>query len=125
MTSDLDAKYPPLDEAQMALPQVRLPGEVLPGEVKQVFDYWVLKTWSGKGVHPVLSEKRRSLIQRCIKTYGYDAALAVVDGVVASDWHMGANPRGKRYVGIELIYRDAQHIEDFIEMAEDDVAEPF
>jgi hypothetical protein len=30
-----------------------------------------------------------------------------------SDWHMGDNPRGKRYDDLELILRDSAHIERF------------
>ena len=90
-----------------------------------VFEYWVSKTWTGRGVYPILSEKRRKLIQRCIKTYGFEAALAVVDGAIASDWHTGSNPSGKRYLSIELLYRDAEHIESFVENAEEANGEPF
>lgn len=127
---ELAAKYPPLDEAQQPLfadDLTRAPGECLPGDVQRVFNHWVAKTWSGKGVTPRLTEKRRRLLQRCIKEYGLQAAMAVTDGALTSDWHVGANPGGKRYLSIELLYRDAEHIERFVEMADeaDDTSEPF
>ena len=40
-----------------------------------------------------------------------------IDGCAASEWHNGANPRGKTYNEITLILRDAEHIEQFVDIA--------
>lgn len=82
--------------------------------VRQVFDFWV-STFrsSGKGPNPVLSDKRRSKISRAIKDYGVQTCLDAISGCAMSDWHMGDNPRGKKYDDIELILRDSAHIERF------------
>lgn len=48
-----------------------------------------------------------------------DELLSVLDGVERSDWHMGRDRRtqGKRYIGIETIYRDDAQIDKFLELA--------
>lgn len=83
-------------------------------EIEEVFDHWV-STFrsSGRGPTPVLSDKRKSKIARAIRDYGVKTCLEAVSGCAMSDWHMGDNPRGKRYDDIELILRDSAHIERF------------
>jgi len=85
--------------------------------VKEVFDFWVTTFRSnGKGPTPVLSDKRRSKISRAIKDYGVETCMDAISGCAMSDWHMGDNPRGKKYDDIELILRDSAHIERFATM---------
>lgn len=86
--------------------------------VKEVFDYWVsvLRT-SGVGPKPVLTDKRRRLIKNAVGDHGVATCLAAIDGCALSDWHMGQNPRGRRYDDIELILRDAPHVERFATLA--------
>ena len=45
--------------------------------------------------------------------------LLVLEGVERSDWHTGRDPRtrGKRYVGIETIFRDDSQIDKFLELS--------
>ena len=81
---------------------------------REVFDFWVTTfRSSGKGPTPVLSDKRRSKISRAIKDYDVKTCLDAIAGCAMSDWHMGDNPRGKKYDDIELILRDSAHIERF------------
>jgi len=86
--------------------------------VQIVFDHWVATCrTSGRGPKPVLTDKRAKVIARAIGWYGIGTCKAAIDGIVTSDFHMGHNRRGKRYDSIELILRDAEHIEGFAEMA--------
>lgn len=88
--------------------------EISTGDVQEVFDLWVASFRSStKGPKPVLSDKRRSKIQKALKDYGLETCLDAVRGCALSDWHMGDNPRGKRYDDLELIFRDSAHIERF------------
>jgi hypothetical protein len=65
--------------------------------------------------HPkaVCTPDRRRLIQRWLPAYGVERLQAAISGCAKSRWHMGDNDRGKRYDALELILRDAKHIEDF------------
>jgi hypothetical protein len=85
-----------------------------PSDVQAVFDHWVaVHRTPRKGPTPVLSTKRQSKIARAIADYGVEVCLHAVSGCAQSDWHMGDNPRRKKYDDIELILRDAAHIERF------------
>jgi hypothetical protein len=83
-------------------------------QVRQVFDHWVAVHRDGRrGPIPVLSAKRQSKIARAIADHGVEVCIQAVSGCAMSDWHMGDNPRRKRYDDIELILRDAAHVERF------------
>lgn len=83
-----------------------------------VFDHWVATLRAGRpGPRPVLTAKRRALLERWLGVYGVETLLAAVDGCALSEWHQGQNPRGRRYDSLELIFRDAEHIERFATIA--------
>jgi hypothetical protein len=83
-------------------------------EVEEVFNHWVATFRStGRGPVPILSDKRKTKIARAIKDYDVQTCLDAISGCALSDWHMGDNPRGKKYDDIELILRDSLHIEKF------------
>lgn len=82
--------------------------------IEEVFNHWVATFRSGgRGPTPVLSDKRKSKIAKAIKDYGLKTCMEAISGCALSDWHMGENPRGKKYDDIELILRDSAHIERF------------
>ena len=83
-------------------------------EVTGVFEHWVSTVWTGRGVRPVLTDKRKRLIQRALDDYGVDVCKAAITGNSTSSWHQGQNPGRKKYNSIELILRDAEHIERFV-----------
>jgi len=83
-------------------------------QVEAVFDHWVTVHRTGRpGPRPVLSAKRRAKITQAITDYGVDTCRDAISGCALSGWHMGDNPRRRRYDDIELILRDAAHIERF------------
>jgi hypothetical protein len=83
-------------------------------DVRRVFDHWVeVHRTPRKGPEPVLSDKRKSKITRAIADHGVEVCLQAISGCAMSEWHMGDNPRRKKYDDLELILRDAAHIERF------------
>lgn len=99
-------------------------------DIDTVFDHWVESCRnSGKGPKPVLSEKRRRLISKALKLYGLETCLQAAEGPTHSEFHMGANPHGKKYDSLELIFRNEEKIEQFatytVEAQERGELEPF
>jgi len=86
--------------------------------VEKVWGFYVETFWSGRGVRPKLSDPRKKLIGAVVAEYGVEVVLAAVRGCSLSEWHMGGNPSGKRYVSVELILRDPAHVERFADLAE-------
>lgn len=90
------------------------PPVIASNDIQAVFDFWASTFRAAtKGPKPVLSDKRRSKISRALNDYGLQTCLDAITGCAMSDWHMGDNPRGKRYDDLELILRDSAHIERF------------
>lgn len=84
--------------------------------VDEVFDFWREAMESPRSK---LDAKRRKAIGERFKD-GYsveDIQLGIM-GCRASDFHMGHNDRGTRYCSIDLICRDAEHLDRFIELGE-------
>jgi hypothetical protein len=88
-------------------------------EVQRVFDYWSVRL-----DHPrsKLDARRARLIRARLAEFSVDALCRAVDGCARSDFHMGRHPKtvGQRHDGIGLIFRSAEHIERFIELADPD-----
>jgi hypothetical protein len=86
--------------------------------VQVVFEHWLHVLRTGRpGITPQLSPERRRKIAAAIALYGSDICCAAIDGCTKSPFHMGANPRQRRYDDISLILRDAKHIEMFADLA--------
>lgn len=84
-------------------------------EIEVVFGHW-------KSVldHPraVLDEKRKSLIRaRLASGFSVEDLKLAIDGCRASPFHQGDNERRQVYDGIELIFRDASKVEQFMSYA--------
>lgn len=84
-------------------------------EKKEIFDFWKL-TFSKTRVS--MDVKREVSIGWAIYTYGLEACRHAILGCASSEFHMGQNKAGKTYTGIDLIFRDAEHVEMFIERHE-------
>jgi hypothetical protein len=92
------------------------PVGVHPAAVQQVFDAWQHSTGKHKAR---LDDKRRRKIQQALKTYPLEDILDAVQGWRNSPHHCGQNDRGTVYNDLELLLRDAQHIEAFRDLARD------
>lgn len=96
-----------------------------PQPATQVFEHWVETTWTGKGPRPRLTTKRRALINKALKDYDTQDLIDAIDGIMTSDFHMGNNNRGRKYLDIGLILRDAEHIERFATMKYEEGNDPW
>lgn len=83
--------------------------------VSPVFDYWVT-VMNHTGAK--LDSKRKRLITKA-KDAGYsiDDCKLAIDGCKATPWNMGDNPNNTIYDSLDLILRDAEHIDRFIRNA--------
>lgn len=99
----------PVDEYGRPLPDGPSP------EVVEVFEFWIetLRSDPRSRALTKLTEARAKKIANAIKSYGVETCRHAIVGCSESDFHMGRNGRGKKYDDIELILRDAKHIEDF------------
>ena len=64
---------------------------------------------------PALDERRYLKVASAVSDYGVDECLRAIRGCSASDFHMGRNKQNKRYDDLELIFRDQDHVERFLE----------
>jgi hypothetical protein len=82
-------------------------------EIQELWDYWVSKMRGGSKRKPVLDDARRQYLGAALHDYGMDGCRDAIDGCALSEFHMGRNKMNKRYDSVELIFRDAEHIEKF------------
>ncbi|MES1987100.1 MAG: hypothetical protein V4440_03565 [Pseudomonadota bacterium] len=81
-------------------------------DINEIFTYWqqVMK-------HPCakLDSKRKTKIANALKLgYSNEELKQAIDGCALTPYNMGANERSEKYDDIELILRDASHIDRFI-----------
>lgn len=84
-------------------------------EIKEVFQYW-----QEKMNHPrsKLDKSRLRKIQGAIKLgFNVEQLKQAIDGCANTPFNMGENSNKQRYDSIDLIFRDAEHIERFIRNA--------
>lgn len=82
--------------------------------IRFIFDYW-------RQVHDhpraKLDAKRQRLIAKTLEQgYSVTDCQQAILGCRNSPFHQGENPHGQRYDAISLIFRDADHIDRFIDM---------
>jgi hypothetical protein len=77
--------------------------------IGEVFAHW--RKAMGKTERTVLDAKRRAIIAKALKSYCLADLCRAVDGYAASPWHRGQNDRRTPFDGLDLILRDAEHIE--------------
>lgn len=80
-----------------------------------VWNHWLTVMGSTRAV---LDHDRKVKIAAAIHDYGIEASCKAIDGCASSAFHMGDNPQQKKYNGIDLIFRDADKIEGFIQRTE-------
>lgn len=85
-------------------------------EVQAIFEFWrtLLSTTRSR----LDATRRKKITERLRDGYSADDVKRAIIGCALSDWHRGANDRGTRYQGIELICRDASHMDKFLEIAD-------
>lgn len=76
--------------------------------IVEVFAHWQRATGKERAK---LDPKRRTLIARALKGRTVAELCRCVDGYAADPWHRGENDRGKGYLDLSLMLRDAEHIE--------------
>ena len=86
--------------------------EPIPSPAQEVFKHWQVVMQ-----HPRarLDKKRRHRLEAALKTgYSVEELKQAIDGCSKTPFNQGQNDRGQRYDDIELILRDASHIDRFI-----------
>lgn len=89
-------------------------------DVREVFDYWV--DTMNKRSNTLLDNKRQVRITWALSVYDKATVKQAIKGCTYSSFHMGQNASGKRYNDLELILRDAPHIESFLDLYEQHTA---
>lgn len=83
-------------------------------QVASVFDHWRQVMSHQKSV---MDAKRRKLIESRMKDgYTEEDLKSAIDGCARSSFHMGDNERQQRYDGLDLILRDAAHVDKFLSL---------
>lgn len=97
-------------------------------EVAEVWEHWIQVMRSGSKRKPVLDATRRQVIAAAIYDYEVQGCKDAINGCSLSDFHMGRNKSNKRYDSVELIFRDSEHIEKFLDVldkSQEDPGEPW
>ena len=111
---------PRSSENQIRPPKLSKAGHNPPAKTKEIdriFDYW-RETMQ----HPraKLDSKRRTKIDKALKLgYTESELKQAVLGCSVTPHNMGVNDRNQRYDSVELIFRDADHIDRFIRNGRD------
>ena len=79
-------------------------------QVLEIFEHWKS---SVNATGAKLDSTRKRIITSALKMYSVDDLKLAATGISKSDFNMGRDPKapGKRNCGINLVYRDAEHIE--------------
>lgn len=104
---------PPTPQGEEAVGAVNLRPAAT--DVRKVFDTWQESkaAQSGHKQTAVLDEPRRKQIQRALRNHSLDDVLAAVQGWRKSPHHRGENDTATVYNDLELLLRNAGHIEKF------------
>jgi hypothetical protein len=79
---------------------------------RRVFEYWRARTGRSEATKYTSSRKGR-IVARLREGYPEETLTAAVDGILKSAWHIGDNPTGRTYTGIDLIFRSGEKVEEF------------
>ena len=64
-------------------------------------------------------KKERELIQQRLREgFTVEDMCLAIDGCHVSDFHKGKNDRYTKYQSLELIFRDASHVNNFMDLAD-------
>jgi len=79
--------------------------------IHELFEFWKT-TFSSK--RAALDLDRYRCLGNAIYLYGMEDCRRAILGCAASEFHMGKNKNNRVYNSVDLIFRDASHIERFI-----------
>ena len=79
--------------------------------IKVVFEYWQTRFNKSK---TKLTEDRKRKIRARLSTHSVDQLKEAIDGCASSRYHMGFNNDKKIYNSIDLIFRNAGKVDEFI-----------
>lgn len=99
-------------EPQRVKPPLALEDKLTDDEF-QVFEHWRATRHPRAKATP----ERKRLIAKALKVYSVADLQLAITGVTKSPHHMGENGTRTVYDDIELILRDAKHIESFLRLA--------
>lgn len=116
-TKDEDEEGPPVVDQRSVgdVPSPTSRDDGPKGPAGDVFRHW--RNVMGKPRAKWAPGKRERLIRQALRSHGLETVIAAIDGCSGSPFHMGENDRRQRYDSLELILRDAEHIERFADMA--------
>jgi len=86
------------------------------GDIDNMFDFW--KDTFNKRSTTVLDDTRKAKLATAIKAYGIETCKQAILGCSMSDWHTGRNPGNKKYTDLTLIFRNAEKVEMFVDIYE-------
>ena len=81
-------------------------------DIETIFNFW--KDTFNKNNKSKLDDTRKKKIAAAIKAHGIDTCKEAILGCSLSPWHTGQNPGNKQYTDLELIFRNATKIEQFV-----------
>lgn len=105
------------DIGEVETSPVHVPSDNQPvsNDIQSIFQHWqtVMNHPRAK-----FDKKRQYKIEQALKLdYGAAELKQAIDGCAKTPYNMGKNDQGQRYDDLELIFRDASHIERFISNA--------
>jgi hypothetical protein len=85
-------------------------------QIQELFNFWIQACRPTARRRPLLDSKRRLRLGAAIHDYGMETCRDAITGCTMSDFHMGRNKTNKKYDDVELIFRDAKHVEQFLDL---------
>ncbi len=88
-----------------------------PPAASAVFEHW--RQVTGRAAAKFKGKRKARVLDRLKDGYTVDDLKQAVDGCALTPHNMGQNDRGEKYNDLELICRDVEHVDRFIQNARD------
>ena len=88
-------------------------------DVGEVYDHYLTHHPRSAPTLPSSDKNYRSIVSTLKTGRTVADCCEAIDGYHRSPFHTGVNDRGQKYLGLDLIFRDADHVTKGIEMASD------